>query len=98
MDRRRAPARGGVRTTLRVPEDVFAEAQALAQELGTTPNDAIVRLARDGVEARRRRAQIRELAAARRAAVERSGFADATDTLPGPEDLRDAMLSGRADD
>jgi len=92
--RRRAPHRIGHRTTLTVPAQVLEEAGRLARELGTTVNDAIVRLAQEGASARQRRGQIAALASERRAAVERGGLSD-TLSLPPPEELREAMLAGR---
>ena len=92
--RRRAPHREGQRTTLRVPDSVMHAAQVLAQELGTTPNDAIVRLAEEGIAASERRRLVERLARERREAVARVGFADAM-SFPTPDELRSAMLSGR---
>lgn len=92
--RRRAPHRTGHRTTLTVPTLVLQEAGRLARELGTTVNDAIVRLAQEGVSVRQRREQIAALAAQRRDAVERVGLSDAL-SLPSPEELHEAMLAGR---
>ena len=94
--RRRAPHREGQRTTLRVPDTVMHAAQALAQELGTTTNDAIVRLAEEGITANERRWLVEGLARKRREAVARGGSADAT-SFPTPDELRTAMLSGRRD-
>lgn len=94
--RRRAPHRAGHRTTLTVPDEVMEQAGHLAQELGTTVNDAIVRLAEDGVSARRRRARIVAVASERRAAVEQAGLSDVL-ALPSPDELHEAMLSGRRD-
>jgi hypothetical protein len=79
-----------------VPAPVLEQAGDLARELGTTVNDAIVRLAQDGASARERRGQIVALASERRAAVERSGLSDAL-SLPSPDELREAMLAGRRD-
>jgi hypothetical protein len=92
--RRRAPRREGHRTTLTVPNSVLTAAERLARELGTSSNDAIVRLAEEGASARERRDRIDALASERRAAVERVGFADAL-TFPSAEDLQGAMLAGR---
>lgn len=69
-------------------------AQALALELGTTPNDAIVRLAEEGVAVGERRRRLEGVVRERREAVGRGGFADVT-SLPTPEEMRAAMLSGR---
>lgn len=92
--RERAPRREGHRTTLRLPSPVFEAATSLAKELGTTPNDAIVRLAEEGAAARARRDRIATLAAQRRSAVERSRGEDAA-PFPSAEEARTAMLAGR---
>jgi hypothetical protein len=92
--RRRAPRREGQRTTLRVPEEVMDAARRLADELHTTPNDALVKLAVDGVAVHERRRRAQELAALRRAAVAQVGFADAHD-FPSEAQVRAAILSGR---
>lgn len=84
----------GHRTTLTVPSSVLDAADRLARELGTTSNDAIVRLAQEGAAARDRREQIASLASKRRAAVERTGLSDAL-AFPSAEELREAMLAGR---
>lgn len=95
--RRRAPHRSGRRTTLTVPDEVYSRAEQLARELGTTTNDALIRLAGEGAAARERSERIAELAQERRAAVER---VRPVDTLPFPsaDELREAMLAGRRDD
>ncbi len=79
-----------------MPYSVLAAAESLARELGTTANDAIVRLAQEGASARRRRERIVALATERRTAVERTGLSDAL-AFPSPEELHDAMLAGRRD-
>jgi hypothetical protein len=79
-----------------VPHSVLAAADRLAQELGTTANDAIVRLAEEGASARERHERIAALATARRAAVERRSLSD-TQAFPSPEELHEAMLAGRRD-
>jgi len=78
-----------------VPSSVLTAAERLARELGTTSNDAIVRLAEEGASARERRDRIDVLASERRSAVERVGFADAL-TFPSAEELQGAMLAGRS--
>lgn len=70
-------------------------ARELAAELGTTPNDAVVRLAEEGSEARARRRAVEELARRRRAAVMGDGDPADFSGLPSPEALEAAMLSGR---
>ncbi len=94
--RRRAPHREGHRTTLTVPHAVMDAADRLARELGTTSNDAIVRLAEEGASARERRAQIAALAAERRAAVEGVGVDEAA-AFPTADEFREAALAGRRD-
>ncbi|MFZ1925664.1 MAG: hypothetical protein WAU42_05935 [Solirubrobacteraceae bacterium] len=79
-----------------MPHSVLAAANRLAQELGTTTNDAIVRLAEEGASVRERRERIAALAAERRAAVERRSLSDAL-AFPSPEELHEAMLAGRRD-
>jgi hypothetical protein len=95
--RRRAPHRAGHRTTLTVPPEIYARAEQLARELGTTTNDALVRLAGEGAAARERRERIAALSDERRAAVEGVRLGG-TDSFPSPEELREAMLGGRRDD
>lgn len=90
QQRRRAPRREGHRTTLTVPHTLLEDAERLADELGTTVNDAIVRLAEEGAAARERRAHIAAVATERRAAV-----AGEAHELPTPDALRAAMLGGR---
>jgi hypothetical protein len=92
--RQRAPQREGQRTTLRVPEPVMRAARALADELGTTPNDAIVRLAEEGIAATDRRRRAERIAIERRDAVVRAGAPDGLG-FPTAEELHAAMLSGR---
>ena len=92
--RRRAPQREGRRTTLRVPDTVMRAAQTFADELGTTPNDAILRLAEEGIAASDRRRRVERLMRERREAVARVAHADAT-SFPTPEEMTAAMLSGR---
>ena len=95
-ERRRAPRREGHRTTLRVPDEVMRAAEQLAAELGTTPNDALVQLAEAGAQSADRRRRALTLAAARREAVDRVGFADSL-SFPSEQQMRAAMLSGRDD-
>jgi hypothetical protein len=64
--------------------------------LGTTANDAIVRLAEEGVSARERHQRIAALASERRAAVERTDFGDAL-AFPSADEVHEAMLAGRRD-
>lgn len=79
-----------------MPHSVLDAADRLAQELGTTANDAIVRLAEEGASSRERRERIAALASARRAAAERAGLSDAL-AFPSAGELHEAMLAGRRD-
>jgi hypothetical protein len=79
-----------------VPHSVVDAADRLARELGTTANDAIVRLAEEGVASRERHERIAALASERRAAAERAGLNEAL-AFPSPDELREAMLAGRRD-
>lgn len=64
--RERAPARNGRRTTLRVPDDLREAAEALAEETGTTTNDALLQLAYQGARFERERREVAALATLRR--------------------------------
>ena len=77
-----------------MPHSVLDAADRLAEELGTTTNDAIVRLAEEGASSRERHEQIAALAAERRGAVERVGLSDAL-AFPSADELHRAMLAGR---
>ncbi len=94
--RRRAPHRTGRRTTLTVPPEIYAQAELLARELGTTANDALIHLAGEGAAARERHARIDALATERGQAIDLldSGVLDLTD-FPSPAELQAAMLSER---
>ncbi|MDQ3821845.1 MAG: hypothetical protein M3321_01225 [Actinomycetota bacterium] len=83
----------GARTTLRVPDAVAQAAQELAKELGTTKNDAIVRLALAGARVLER---AREVAERREARWDALLVADAGATaLPHPEEMRAASFALR---
>jgi hypothetical protein len=79
-----------------VPRSVLDPAERLARELGTTTNDAIVRLAQEGARAREHREQLTALASERQAAVETVSL-DKALTFPSPDEFREAMLAGRRD-
>jgi hypothetical protein len=63
--RQRAPKRGGQRTQLTVPQSLWAAAQALAEDIGTTPNDVIVRLAGQRLAEAERQAELERIASER---------------------------------
>ncbi len=70
--RRRAPRRTGRRAQLTVPEQVWSEIVGIADAVGTTPNDVLVRLAAERLEERRRSIEL-----SRRAEERWQGFLDA---------------------
>jgi hypothetical protein len=80
---------------LTVPDSLYSEVERLAEQLGTTTNDALIRLAEEAAAARARRAEIEAIAAARRAAIDDVGPVEWND-LPSPDEMRAAMLSGRS--
>ncbi len=73
--RERAVPTQGPRTTLRVPAALAETAGRMAQELGTSRNDALVRLAARGAEAYERESRI----ASRREERWRAIIGDSTD-------------------
>lgn len=84
--RERAFPTQGPRTTLRVPEHLVNTADRLAEELGTSRNDALVRLAARGAEAYEREARIARRREDRWAAV-----------LGGRSDLDQAQFPSEAE-
>ena len=89
----RAPRSDGPRTTLRLPPALLDVADRLAQELGVSRNDALLRLATRGA----RLYELEQNIAARRqqrwaAVVPGVVDIDAGD-LPSPEEARDAILT-----
>lgn len=95
--RRRAPTRTGKRTTLTLPAEILDAARALADELDTSTNDAVVQLALAGA---RRRAEEEELARRvreRRGALTELGATEGGEH-PSPEEVRAAVASARLDD
>lgn len=93
--RMRGPKRKGNRTTLRVPTDLSTTAWEYAEFLGTTPNDALIRLAERGADLYRAERQVERIAGERRAAVFASTDVDPGDELPPPELVERAILSLR---
>ncbi len=69
--RPRAPRRAGARTTLRVPDDLAETVARYAEQHRTSTNDALIRLAYDGARRYDYEHTVEELAAARRAAIDR---------------------------
>lgn len=93
--RRRGPARSGRRTTLTLPADVVGAAERLADELDTSANDAVVRLARLGVQRQEAIYELEDRVNRRRAALlALSGETDGSQ-LPDADEARSAMLALR---
>jgi hypothetical protein len=76
----------GTRTTLRVPDAVSDAADRLAVEIGTTRNDAIVRLALTGARVAARAREVAEKRDARWHALLSEAVPDAP--LPDAEEMR----------
>jgi hypothetical protein len=83
----------GARTTLRVPDAVTDAARALAEELGTSKNDAIVRLALAGARVVERAREVADRRAARWEALLAADVAGTT--LPDPEEMQAASFALR---
>jgi len=93
----RAPRREGARTTLRVPTDLAATVRAYAEELDTSANDALLRLAERGAEIVERERRVEQLATERRAAMAVAIGPEEEDEPLHPEVVREAILGARAD-
>jgi hypothetical protein len=93
--KRRAPRTEGPRTTMRVPESLARTAEALANELGVSRNDALVRLATRGAALYEQERQIAEHRDRRWSAVlARLRDVDQAE-LPSPEVARAAVIEAR---
>jgi hypothetical protein len=83
------------RTTLRVPAALEAELSRTARSLGVSENEALVYLAQLGAEAaNRHRARQRVIARHRKAVSGLNGFT--VETLPSPQEAREAILADRS--
>jgi hypothetical protein len=81
--RRRAPRRtGGHRAQLTVPEDMWVALTSVAEALGTTPNDALVRLAAERLEDRRRALELQRRAEERWQAFTKASPPTGTPSTP----------------
>lgn len=87
--RRRAPRRVGHRAQLTVPAEMWSEITQIARAAGTTPNDALVRLASERLDDQRRALAIRKRADERWEAFLTAPTADS----PAADAARDAGLS-----
>ncbi len=93
--RQRARRRNGYRTTLRVPTALALTARRYADDLGTTPNDALIRLAERGAAIYEGEREVAALAAERRAAVLVGDAFDPDAELSSPEWVEWAIMSAR---
>jgi hypothetical protein len=84
---------GGTRTTLRVPDSVAVAAQALAEELGTSKNDALIRLAVAGARVIEHAREIAATSEARWEALVAHALGNGT--LPEPDEMRAASFDLR---
>jgi hypothetical protein len=94
----RAQPSEGDRTTLRVPRDLMAAADRLAEEYGVSRNAALIALARRGREALAADAELEEL----RARIERAVLGVPSDSgadgFPSPEEYAAAILEPRGEE
>jgi hypothetical protein len=90
----RRVVRQGRRTTLRVPPSLAREVARIAEERGTSENEALLHLAGLGVASADRQSAVRRLAARRQAAVLAEVDTNARG-LPSPEDSRAAISVDR---
>jgi len=93
--RQRARPRDGARTTLRVPSALALTALRYADDLGTTPNDALIRLAERGAAIYEGEREVEMLAAERQAAVFGRDAVDPDAELSSPEWVEWAIMSAR---
>lgn len=91
--RRRAPKRGGQRTQLTVPQPLWDAARTLAEDIGTTPNDVIVRLAGQRLADAERQAELERIASERWEAYLRA--TPKAEVAPAPE-LDDLLVAAAA--
>jgi hypothetical protein len=92
---RRGPARSGRRTTLTLPPDVVEAAERLADELDTSTNDAVVRLARLGAQRQEAIYELEHRVNRRRAALRALSAETDGSQLPDADEARSAMLALR---
>lgn len=91
----RAPRTEGPRTTLRVPDALVRTADALAQELSVSRNDALLRLATRGAQLYEQERRVAERRDQRWSAV-LAGIGDLGEAdLPSAEAARAAVLEAR---
>lgn len=93
--KRRAPRSEGPRTTLRVPDALAETAARLADEVGISRNDALLRLATRGARLYEQERGIAMRRAERWAAVVPGAVEVDPSELPTPKEARQAVLAAR---
>ena len=88
----------GTRTTLKVPATLDDAARAIADEIGTSRNDALIRLAVAGARLVERARDAEEKRQARLTAVVAADAALAGDSYPSVDEMREAVAAVRATD
>lgn len=96
--RRRAAPSDGERTTLRVPSDLQEVVDRLAAELGTSGNDALLRLARRGADLYRQELEIAERREQRwQAVLDSRADVDEVGEPLSPDEIYDAIMRARTE-
>lgn len=96
--RGRAPSSHGARTTVRVPPELERVVDRLAEDLHTSRNDALLRLAARGAALHERERQIAARAEQRWAAVlAADDDIDGGGDFPPADEAYDAVMGARAD-
>jgi hypothetical protein len=96
--RQRAPRRTGRRAQLTVPEDMWHQITQIARAAGTTPNDALVRLAAERLDDRQRALALQQRADERwRAFVAEPPIAETAMEPLSEEELIELSGAFRAD-
>lgn len=95
---RRAPRRVGRRTTLTLPGELLEQARRLADELDTSINDAVIRLAMSGAERHAEALELERRIRRRRAALSSQREQLRPQEHPSEEEVRAAVLTMREGD
>lgn len=95
---RRAPKPQGHRARLTIPTDLWETAQSLAIEWRMTPNDAVVRLAGEGMRTARRRAEIESVANQRWDAFVAANEVEIKGPLPTADEAMEAVRAAWRED
>jgi hypothetical protein len=89
--------KNGVRTTVRVPDELTAAAALLACDLGISKNDALVRLALAGARVAEEARAVSETRDQRWLALLATQAHDAEAGFPEPHEMEEAALALRRD-